>query len=184
MSYVMELRKFKGDPRYLGEEIRDVNRGVVKVSVLEKCWRGCYSESADHGCSFRQLCLILQAYGLIYPLPIVAPPGRTQSEPPRVSPPVTQQQPLRSKSGGDELHSNAQFIVTSMLPKTEVSDDQIPKITFYFDFCGFLLAEIFHRLICLMLKVSASTQPRRKCETQNFQPLDANSRALMGGNGR
>ena len=154
----MELRNFKGDQRYLGEDIKDVNRGVVKVSVLEKCWKGCYSESADHGCSFRQLCLILQAYCLIYPLPIVAPPARTQSEP-APSSRIAQQQPLRSKSGAD-YPNNAQFIVTSMLPETKLSDDQVPKITFYFDFSGFLLAVIFHRFICLMLKESASTQSR------------------------
>ena len=146
----MELRNFKGDQMYLGEDIKEVNKGVASVSLLEKCWKGCYSQSADHGCSFEQLCLILQAYCLIYPLPIAPPPSQSQSDP------VT--------SSRTTEPSNAKFLVPCMLSiaNTEISGDKIPKITFYFDFCGFLPAEIFHRFICLMLKKSTPQSRGRK----------------------
>ena len=163
----MELRNCKGDQRYLGEDIREVNKGVASVSLLEKCWKGCYSQSADNGCSFEQLCLILQAYCLIYPLPIAPPPSRSRSEP--VPPSRSAEQvPLQSKSSGDtKLPSDTKFLVPCMLPKiTDVSGDKIPKITFYFDFCGFLLAEIFHRFICLMLKKST---PQSRGRTRDPQ---------------
>ena len=159
----MELRNFKGDQRYLGEDIKEVNKGVASVSLLKKCWKGCCSQSADHGCSFEQLCLILQAYCLIYPLPIVPPQSRSQSEPVPSSR-SAEQMPLRSESNGDtKPSSNAKFLVPCMLPKnTKMSGYKVPKITFYFDFCGFLLAEIFHRFICLMLKKSTPQSRGRR----------------------
>ena len=159
MKRVMELEK--GDQKYLGEDIRDLNRrGIANASLLEKCWEGCYSESA--GCSFRQLCLILQAYCLIYPLQPqpVAPPGRSNSEPAASA--TKQQLPSRSQSEADvNFPVTMKFLVPCMLPSEPIPDDPIKKVTFSFDFEGFLPAEIFHRLICLMIARSAVSQGRK-----------------------
>ena len=156
MKRVMELRK--GDQKYPGEDIRDLKRrGIGNASLLGKCWEGCYSESA--GCSFKQLCLILQAYCLIYPLQ-PPPPGRSNSEPATSA--STQEPPSRSQSEADvNFPIMMKFLVPCMLPSEPIPDDPIKKVTFFFDFNGFLPAEIFHRLICLMIARSAATQGRK-----------------------
>ena len=150
-----------GDQKYRGGDIRDLRRkGIGNASLLRRCWEGCYSESA--GCSFRQLCLILQAHCLIYPLQphSVAPPGRSKSEP--VASATTEPPLSRSQSEVDvTLSYKMKFLVPCMLPSKPIPDDPIQKVTFSFDFNGFLPAEIFHRLICLMIAGSAGTRGRK-----------------------
>ena len=148
-----------GDQKYLGADIRDLKmKGIGNASLLRKCWEGYYSESG--GCSFRQLCLILQAYCLIYPLQphSVAPPRRSMSEPATSE---TAQQPLSRSQSEVDVTLPMKFLVPCMLPSTPITDDPIKKVTFSFDFKGFLPAEIFHRLMCLMLAASAATRGRK-----------------------
>ena len=148
-----------GDQKYLGADIRDLKmKGIGNASLLRKRWEGCYSESV--GCSFTQLCLILQAYCLIYPLQphLVAPPGRSMSMPATSAP---TQRPLSRSQSEVDVTLPMKFLVPCMLPSKPIPDDPIKKVTFSFDFNGFLPAEIFHRLICLMLAASAATRGRK-----------------------
>ena len=156
----MELKT--GDPKYTGEDIRDLEKGgIANASLLGKCWEGCYSQSA--GCSFKQLCLILQAYCLIYPLPLPAAvcPDRSKSEPAALT--IPKQLPSRSLSEGDANFSkDTKYLVPCMLPSEPIPDDSVKKISFFFDFSGFLPAEIFHNMVCLMTAKSAATRGRRQ----------------------
>ncbi len=166
MREVMELLK-KGS-RLVGGDIRELEvTGKAKESLLRDCWKGYYNEADE--ASFRHLCLMLQAYCLIYPIessqkPIPSPPRPSHSAPSTSiegSSPATQ--PSRSQSEGVRTPPPSRmFLIPCKLPLKEEEDEgELRLIKFYFDFCEFLPAEIYHRFICRML---AETNKADKAE--------------------
>ncbi len=123
--------------------------GIASELLLRKCWEGYYSETEDE-VTFPQLCLMLQAYGLIYPVERCSPLNPSDRTPTYVS----SLQPLTQSDG--TLSSIRDFLVPCMLPEQneESQDEKQVWITFYYDFSSFLPEVIYHRLICLMLAQS------------------------------
>ncbi len=157
MKQLMELQK----KRHVGKDAQELdNTGKAKESLLRDCWKGYYDERNE--ASFRQLCLMLQAYCLIYPIRsselISQPPQASRSDPTGGSRPT---QPLRSQSEGVEAPSPDKLFLIPCKLRFEQEKCPVKLIDFYFDFCDFLPAEIYHRFICLML---AETKQAEKSE--------------------
>ena len=108
------------------EDIRRLlNHGLAKQSFLKSLWND-YLDISSQERSFQQLCLFLQAFCLIIPASTV-----------NIS---TNQGPL--------------YLITCKL-KGKHEPPKSPEypeewIQFYFDFRGYLPAEVFHRLSCLL----------------------------------
>ncbi len=159
MKEVMELLR-KGS-RLVGTDARELEvTGKAKESLLRDCWKGYYDEANE--ASFRNLCLMLQAYCLIYPIKssqklIPRPPQSSHSAPSvSVSGSLPATQPSRSQSEGiNASPSSRMFLIPCKLPPLKDKEKGgIEGIKFYFDFCEFLPAEIYHRFICRMLAVT------------------------------
>lgn len=142
MRVIMELDY--DVPGLRGEQTRDLNiYGVADLEVLEVCWKEFIS--AQSNIEIRHLCLMLQAYCLIYPV-----------------------QTLTTISGKNV--SIPRYIIPCKFP-TEIEPDVMPKwvkkcATFYFDFDGFLPDEIYHRLVCLAS--SEAKPPPKKHDHQRY----------------
>ena len=159
MKFVMELED--GVHYYAGKDLRDLKEtGVASAVLLRNCWKEYHA--TDDDVSFRQLCLMLQAYCLIYPIRGdvklgTRSPSRSQSDNHEVSNTTSAAPPIFSHShsacGADATANN--FLVPCKLPKKdEMNKDHspnLPWITFYFDFQKFMPVEIFNRFVCLML---------------------------------
>ena len=139
-----------------GQDVRDLaKKGVATIKLLRKCWEPFLKGGSER--SFRQLCLIMQAYALIFPIRVAdtsasTPPSRSASVPVAMSQttPATRSQSVRVDYNFSEC-----FLVPCRLPeKSKVKS--LTGLTFFIDFQGFLPVEIFHRLICLMLNKSRS----------------------------
>lgn len=145
MKVVLELDPTKQVQQLPGEKVKDLkNDGVADLDVLKYCWEDFVSESTD--IEINHLCLMLQAYCLIYPTDVQS--NADNSTPNHVA-----------TSGDNPI---PRYIIPCKLPP-ELTN--IPKwtqkcATFYFDFNEFLPDEIYHRLICLAL--SEAKTPRRK----------------------
>ena len=130
-------------------------KGVATATLLRKCWEPFLKGGSER--SFRQLCLIMQAYALIFPIKVAdtsasTPPSRSASVPVAMSQttPAT-----RSQSDRVDYNFSEYFLIPCRLPeKSKVKP--LTGLTFFIDFQGFLPVEIFHRLICLMLNKSRS----------------------------
>ena len=162
MKIVMELQD--GVTDHAGEDLRDLKEtGIASADLLHDCWK-----EYHHGdVSFRQLCLMLQAYCLIYPIRGnvklgTSFPHRAQSDNHEASTTTLAASPNLSHSqsvGADTTAEN--FLVPCKLPeKVGMNKDRLPWITFYFDFQGFLPVEIFNRFVCLMLARSQANYSR------------------------
>jgi hypothetical protein len=147
MKDVMEL-SIKSCEADLGRRSALVNRGIADFRLLSACWKKLVKDSV----TIHHLCLICQAYCLIHPVPCEEDecdeklPVTCEGDPPM------------------DVNENQQYIVPCKLPP-DIKDDQISKlswVTFYFDFVDFLPDEVYHRLICLALKV---------CETGKLQQV-------------
>ena len=132
MKAIMELhRRSKGDLNLI---IRLQETGIASKSLLREKWADFISES-EPDISFRQLCLMLQAYCLIFPLKEF----KSQRKP--------------EISSSYDVNEET-FLVPSMLPEKVEEDEvdcDIPWAVFYFNFDNFLPEDIYHRLICIML---------------------------------
>lgn len=123
MKAIVGLSMEKDDGELTKHQIKQViKNGEADLEVLEICWKGFVSPGGV--IEIRHLCLILQAYCLIYPVHS-----------------ITSAQVQK-------------FIIPCMLPEiideaTCHWRDNAPQFSFYFDFQRFLPAEIYHRLICL-----------------------------------
>lgn len=138
------------------KRIRDLeNTGFASSELLKECWTEFTSCT-----SFQQLCLMLQAHCLIYPLSCDTCPERAASDPTQSknSPPTP---PTRNVSDPSQISDKKEtfYLVPCKLPKENKTSNCEPplhwQLTFYFDFHKFLPEEIYHRLICLLL---ANTQ--------------------------
>ena len=151
---------FPGVPKSL---VRDLNaRGIASCTLLKACWE----EFTHTGTiSFQQLCLMLQANCLIYPVKSQPCPNRAESDPlPSSSQLPTP--PAKSQTSPEVNNAEVFFLVPCKLPEkmceTPNTEYQLPWITFYFDFQKFLPMEIYHRLVCLMLAASDIEGSRKK----------------------
>ena len=113
-----------------------VAKGIADLKIIEVCWKE-FVQSAS--INIQHLCLMFQAYCLIYPVQSSALANK--------------------KSRSNPARQDDFYMIPCKLPDI-ISDKKVYKAikkfaTFYFDFCQYLPDEIYHRLICL-----AST----KCE--------------------
>ena len=137
MKVVTELDPTKDVPGIRGDQIRDLSsRGIADSKFLEIIWGEFISPAS--GIEVRHLCLILQAYCLIYPVKMVVS---------MVKESLTQQ-----------------YIVPCKFPS---NIESLPRwvekcVNFYFNFNGFLPEKIYHRLVCLML--SEAKHPQKKLD--------------------
>ena len=135
MRVIMEIsRTSPGIRKFI---IPLIETGIASEILLRQLWEGFFSESTS-SLSFQKLCLMLQAYCLIYPLKNLKSKGDAQVS--------------SSSDVNGEIPTS--FLVPSMLPEM-VSEDEvdcgIPWVHFFFDFEKFLPEPIYHRLICIML---------------------------------
>ena len=133
MTIIMELERGAAD--FTGEDVRNLTqRGIARAELLRKCWRKKLSLDAGGNILFRQVCLVLQAYCLIYPIR------------------------SRTDTTADE------YLVPCKLPPKKIEKKDLPWVTFYFDFHGFLPMEIFNNFVCLMLARSQANKSHKQPE--------------------
>ena len=138
MKIVMELDPTKDMPGVRGDQMRDLScRGIADSKFLEVIWGEFISPAS--GIEVHHLCLILQAYCLIYPVEMVVSEGLTQ-----------------------------RYIVPSKFSSNiETLPRWVEKcVNFYFDFNGFLPEEIYHRLVCLMLSEAKQKLDQNCCSSK------------------
>ena len=130
MKDIVELKTDHGFKEQLlnHTQIQQLKEGFAYFSVFKIFWKK-YVANAGLVITVRHLCLIFQAYCLIYPVYSVNVCGRTAGS------------------------AEQKYIIPCKLPD-KINDKRVCKIirnhsTFYFDFHEFLPDEIYHRLICL-----------------------------------
>ena len=127
-----------------------INEGVASKNLLLYLWKEFLPDVSNREESFHQLCIILKAYCLVYPLNknmvlVVAseePSSSVSSA--EVAPPDQRQ----------SLPPTEHFLIPCMLPedvKDKMEDNHLEWVTFYFDFEKFLPEVIYHRFVCLLL---------------------------------
>ena len=137
--------------------------GEADLILLEQCWKDILDD--QNVMTLRQLCLLLKAYCLIFPLNKKRGNGtEVQSESEKAERNDSDSENNEDLNGTNEAFNY--FLVPSMLPEKfpEEVREKIPKnlwLTFYFDFEGFLPAEVYHRLLCNFLI-------KTKSEYENF----------------
>ena len=154
MTIVMELKD--GDPRFTGDELRNLKEtGIATSTLLRDNWK----VYLDTDVSFEKLCLMLQAYCLIFPIRDNQP----QSDYREALPCFAQ-------------HADTtKFLVPSKLPDVELDEISCYNYTFYFDFQGFLPAEIFHRFVCLMLAKKSHKSPNLSANCCQFYKVEGSN---------
>ena len=156
MKIVMELKD--GDPRFSGEDLVDLKEtGIASATLLRDSWK----DYLDTDVSFEKLCLMLQAYCLIFPIRDVAgSPNQLQSDDHEALPRFAQEA------------DTTKFLVPSMLPDVKLEDFSCYNYTFYFDFQEFLPAEVFHRFVCLMLARQSPEDPQLSANCCQFYEVE------------
>ena len=135
MRIVMELEH--GDADFTGKDVRDLKlMGIARAALLRKCWGEYLPLDAGGDTLFRQVCLMLQAYCLIYPI----------------------------RGGTDTITDDLKYLVPCKFPPEKIEKKDWPWVTFYFDFQGFLPMEIFNRFVCLMLARSQANKSHKQPE--------------------
>ena len=124
MTVIMELNTKDRNQNLTTAQISQLEKtGLADLELLEVCWERFISvtkSSSDYKIEIKHLCLILQAYCLVYPV-----------------------------SASSE-NNCSKFIIPCKLPEVLTNQPQLPGCScFGFDFRGFLPAEVYHRLICL-----------------------------------
>ena len=174
MRTVMELKTGTGPLK--NDEVQELQKtATADASLLRKCWE----EFTDE--VFCQLCLMLQSFCLIFPLPQseLLPPERSLSTPASSQSAErgsATQQINRSQSEGQPLSKPVTtYLIPSMLPeKPRPTDESLKKLynfSFSFDFRGFLPVEVYHRLLCLMMRDQKhkALKSRREFTSDFFQ---------------
>jgi hypothetical protein len=133
MRVVMELTTDREEEYIPQDQIKSVEKdGIAEFDLLEACWRKFQPEHLSD-ITIRHLCLILQAYCLIFPYPIQAETSNEAGEAPQ-----------------------EKFIIPCKLPVPFEESSNVNCVNLYFDFCKFLPIEIYHKLICL---ASSTAEP-------------------------
>ena len=133
---------------------------IADLEVLSACWKLPVESLPRGSITVHQLCLIFQAYCLIFPVHCegVSAAGQPESQ---------------------------KFIVPCKLPFTIQDNKDVYQLsksyaTFFFDFYDFLPDEIYHRLICLAWKKSKPARgqdivnrlSKRSCFFVNLEKTD------------
>ena len=153
MTVIMELKTKHRNQNLTTAQVSQLEKaGLADLELLEVCWEKFIStpkSSSDVKIEIKHLCLILQAYCLVYP----------------VSAPIEEGKKSCSK-----------FIIPCKLPDLLTSQPQLPGSScFGFDFRGFLPAEIYHRLICLASRQAkppkgfSNLYSSKKCYFRNLE---------------
>ena len=132
MKDIVELKTDHGNKERLlsNTQAQHLRDGFADFGVFRIFWEEFVSSSdRPSAISVQHLCLIFQAYCLIYPVHSVNACGRTAGS------------------------AEQKYIIPCKLPE-QINDDRVRKSidnhsTFCFDFYEFLPDEIYHRLICL-----------------------------------
>lgn len=168
MRIVMELKTGKGY-KLTNEEIRELETtGCAKESLLRRCWDNLNDDV------FHQLCLIMQSFCLIFPLPVYEVPAVQQlAGTAKFEEGIHSSQVLNQIQSGGQISSKPEtvYLIPSKLsikPIDRTLKDTF-KINFVFDFHGFLPVEVYHRLLCLMLKKQTlGPKPKGEFTAQYF----------------
>ena len=148
MKVIMELSLEKNEEGVPQSKLLTLTEdGIADIDLLKECWKQYLPKSdSPSAITVHHLCLILQAYCLIYPVPL--PKKATDC----------------SLSSGNMASEDVvqQFIIPCKLPK-DLDDKKCEMdpnycCTFYFDFEGFLPEEIYHRLIFLVPKTDTPSE--------------------------
>ena len=123
-----ELMKVDYGCKHNAQDIRQLlNHGLARQNFLKSLWED-YLDRSNQERSFQQLCLFLQAFCLIIPA---------------IS--------INISTNQESLY----LIPCKLQGKNEPPQSpEYPEewIQFYFDFNGYLPAEVFHRLCCLLAR--------------------------------
>ena len=174
----MELKTGTGPLK--NDEVQELQKtATADANLLRKCWEKFTNKV------FRQLCLMLQSFCLIFPLPQCEslPPERSLSMPAssqassqsaeRGS--ATQQINRSESEGQPPSNPVTTYLIPSMLPeKPRPTDESLKKLynfSFSFNFRGFLPVEVYHRLLCLMMRDQKhkALKSRREFTSDFFQ---------------
>ena len=169
MRTVLELKLHVGTGSSMtnAEMLEFKKTATADASLLRKCWE----EFTDEVHVFRQLCLMLQSFCLIFPLP------QSESQPPeRSSSTPASSQSAEQGSGTQQINRSQSegqppskpvttYLIPSMLPELPCPTDESLKksydFSFSFDFRGFLPVEVYHRLLCLMMRDQKKEKTRK-----------------------
>ena len=149
MTVIMELKTKHRNEMLTTAQISQLEKtGVADLELLEVCW-GTFIPTAKSSSDFKieieHLCLILQAYCLVYPVSAASENCSRFIIPCKLPEVLTNQPPLPGCS------------------------------CFGFDFRGFLPAEIYHRLICLASRQAnppkgfSNLYSSKKCHFRNLE---------------
>ena len=153
MRNVMELQTGKGS-KLANYEILEVEKtGCAKLSLLRKC---CWNELNDD--DFANLILMLQSFCLIFPLPSSEAPPSFGSSSTSI---LSTQDKAHAHHSQSEEQTSLMLDTLYLIPSKLHTDVDQPcgnyKFSFVFDFGGFLPEQVYHRLLCLMLKRQSET---------------------------
>ncbi len=145
VTVIVEITPTKSNDGIASEHIRSLQKGVASKTLFEHFFKDFLVRSSC--IALKHLLLILRSYCLIFPL---------QPEPKALSFP-------EGADGAKGGASYTKYIIPCIL-RDDLNDKKvdIPEgkyCVFYFDFCGFLPDEIYHRLMCL---ASAASKPGMK----------------------
>ena len=168
MRIVMELKAGKGSKLTNQEKDKFEKTGCAKLSLLRKCWSGLSNEYFD------KLMLMLQAFCLVFPLPAGDSHAATGQS--SATPPACQADHGENDRQACHTQDNILYLIPSKLAtvNTQPTDDSDFNFTFVFDFGGFLPVEVYHRLLCLMLK-------NHNCASTTYETFTANYFEINGG---
>ena len=176
MKKVVELKAGRGAEMTNAEQILLEDTGCAKLSLLKRCWSNLGDED------FHRLILMLQSFCLVYPLPKSPEKDDTKPLCAQLNPTPCvllqpDQQSLKEEPGQSAFSLpslNQTYLIPSKLQEKEFDKDQLTKyfnFSFEFDFRGFLPVEVYHRLLCLMLKKlpQRSRKPRYIFTANHFK---------------
>lgn len=174
MRNVMKLQTGRGSELSNNEKLELKKTGCVRLSSLRK---SCWNELNDG--DFANLILMLQSFCLIFPLHQCEFPAPVQSSITPVN--VSSTQDLTdTRVIHHTLHEEPPSTISDtfyLIPSKLCNDISQPpdellcgfKFSFVFDFFGFLPEQVYHRLLCLMLKRRcAITKPREEFTAKYF----------------
>ena len=162
MRNVMELKAGRGLDM-TNEELMCLEKtGCAELNLLKRCWPDLGDED------FHKLVLMLQSFCLVFPLP---EPETKDGAQMHSQPDEPSQQETPVKSHSFTRQPNQVYLIPSKL-KSEEFDEKLANmfnVSFQFDFGGFLPEEVYHRLLCLMLKkLPKRNQKLKEIFTANY----------------
>lgn len=164
MKEIMKLDSDEDNPGIKNSFVLNLEKsGVADKKLLKTCWEKYLSHSPGK-MELRHVCLVLQAYCLIYPIahrkagPVQSAScvGHSEAEPEQVD------------NGGTLAKVEKKYLIPCKLPQDypkeclDAMESRHSWFSFYFDFDGFLPAEIYHRLVCKLLQLVDPDAKRSK----------------------